>query len=63
MDEHRVPAETVGNFCKHAAGIVRVTTRSLAQELQVPGEAAVETVRDALQDELYDDPVQVRGWV
>jgi hypothetical protein len=58
-EETRVPQETIENFCKHAQGIVRVTTRSLAQELQLPGEAAVDTVRDVLQDDLYQDPVQV----
>jgi hypothetical protein len=58
-EETRVPQETIENFCKHAQGIVRVTTRSLAQELQLPGEAAVDTVREVLQDDLYQDPVQV----
>jgi hypothetical protein len=58
-EETRVPQETIENFCKHAQGIVRVTTRSLAQELQLPGEAAVDTVRDVLQDDLYQDAVQV----
>jgi len=34
-----------------------VTTRSIAQE---QSESAVEAVQDVLQDDLYQDPVQVR---
>lgn len=63
MAEDRVSADTVENFCKYAQGIVQVTTRSLAQEQVQEAEAAVEVVREALQDDLYSDPVQVRSRV
>ena len=59
MPAQRVPQSSIDDFCKHAHGIVRVTTRSVAQETQRPQEAAVEAVREALEDDLYQDPVQV----
>jgi hypothetical protein len=55
-----VSQESAEDFCKHAHGIVRVTTRSVEQEVARPQEAAVEAVREALEDDLYQDPVQVR---
>jgi hypothetical protein len=56
-----VSQESAEDFCKHAHGIVRVTTRSVEQEVARPQEAAVEAVREALEDDLYQDPVQVCG--
>jgi hypothetical protein len=63
VSEQRVSQESVEDFCKHAHGIVRVTTRSIAQEVSLPQaqEAAVETVREVLEDDLYQDPMQVSG--
>ena len=54
---------SIEDFCKHAHGILQVTTRTVAQELgqqaAPQSEEVVQAVREVLKDDLYQDPLQV----
>lgn len=53
----RVSQDSIENFCKHSHGILNITTRSIGEEHD---SVAADVVQEVLQDDLYQDPVQVR---
>ena len=57
MSDSAIPDDLIDTFCKNALNLQTVSTRSIAQELSQTPEC--EVVSEALQDELYDDPIQV----
>ena len=57
MPTSRVSVESIESFCKNSHGAMKLTTRSIAQEQK---EEAVDIVREVLEDDLYQDPLQVK---
>ena len=54
--ENSISDEIVSIFCKHSYSLISITSRSIEQEIS--SDIAIDKVKDILESELFDDPVQ-----